>query len=70
MYKRQDVKSVRKIKKGSALILALILFLSGGILARVKAAVGIETDRMCSISFELDGDLEGEDVYKRQSVYC
>ena len=54
------MKSVRKIKKGSALILALILFLSGGILARVKAAVGIETDRMCSISFELDGDLEGE----------
>lgn len=54
------MKSVRKIKKGSALILALILFLSGGILARVQAAVGIETDRMCSISFELDGDLEGE----------
>lgn len=54
------MKSVRTIKKGSALLLALVLFLSGGILAKVQAAVGIETDRMCSISFTLDGDLEGE----------
>lgn len=54
------MKRLQRIKKESALLLALTLVLSGMALAEVRAALSIETDRMCSISFEVGGDLAGE----------
>lgn len=54
------MKKLQKIKKGSAMLLALTLVLSGMALAEVRAALSIDTDRLCSISFEVGGDLEGE----------
>lgn len=49
-----------KIKKGSACLLTLALMSSGTVCSSVQAAVGIETERTCSVSFVLDGDLENE----------
>lgn len=54
------MKIAGKIKKARACFLALTLMLSGMICSTVQAAVGIETDRVCSVSFALDGDLEDE----------
>lgn len=54
------MKIAGKIKKGSAWLLALTFMLSGLICSTVQAAAGIETDRVCSVSFVLDGDIEEE----------
>lgn len=54
------MKMVKRIKKGSAWLLALTLALSGVMLSEVRAALSIETDRKCSITFEIGGDLNGE----------
>lgn len=54
------MKMAKRIKKGSALLLALTLILSGMAFSRVTAALGIETDRKCSVTFQVDGDLESE----------
>ncbi|MGN0399716.1 MAG: DUF5979 domain-containing protein [Blautia sp.] len=44
----------KRIKKGTALALALVLTLSTMILSKVQAAISIDTERQCSITFELD----------------
>ena len=49
-----------KIKKESARCLTLVLMLSGITCTAVQAAVEIETDRTCSVSFVLDADIENE----------
>lgn len=54
------MKIAGKIKKGSAWLLALTFMLSGMVGSTVQAASGIETDRVCSVSFVLDGDIEEE----------
>ena len=54
------MKIAGKIKKGSAWLLALTFMLSGMVGSTVQAASGIETDRGCSVSFVLDGDIEEE----------
>ncbi|MBS6195096.1 MAG: hypothetical protein KH828_05900 [Clostridiales bacterium] len=47
---------MRKIKKGSALVLVFALTLSTIGVSRVQAAIGIETEKSCSLSFELDAE--------------
>lgn len=47
---------MKKIRKGSAVVLALAL--STVCISKVQAAIGIETDRNCSIAFEVDGEYE------------
>lgn len=49
------MKMKKTIKKGSALALALALMLSATILPKVYAAFGIDTEKSCSLTFELDG---------------
>ena len=46
------------LKKGSALALALALMLSAAVLPKVYAAFGIDTEKSCSLTFELDGQYE------------
>lgn len=50
------MKMMKKIRKGSALCLVLTLVLSTVILSKVQAAIGIETERKCSVVFKLDGE--------------
>lgn len=52
------MKMKKIIKKGSALALALVLTLSVTVLPKVYAAIDIDKDRSCSITFELDGEYE------------
>lgn len=55
----------KKLKKGSALALALVLTLSTVVMSKVQAAISIETDRQCSVKFELDAvypELSGENM--------
>jgi len=55
----------KKLKKGSALALALVLTLSTVVISKVQAAISIETDRQCSVKFELDAvypELSGENM--------
>ena len=52
------MKMKKTIKKGSALALALALMLSATILPKVYAAFGIDTEKSCSLTFELDGQYE------------
>lgn len=40
---------------GSALLLAVILAVSVVTVPKVQAAIAVETDRMCSVSFQVDG---------------
>lgn len=47
---------MRKMKKGSAMVLVLALTLSTIGLSRVQAAIGIETEKECSLTFGLDGE--------------
>ena len=54
------MKIAGKIKKGHAWLLALTFILSRMICSTVQAASGIEMDRVCSVSFVLDGDIEEE----------
>lgn len=49
------MKMKKTIKKGSALALALALMLSATVLPKVYAAFGIDTEKSCSLTFELDG---------------
>lgn len=51
---------IRRIKKSGAAFLALALVLSGMAFSHADAALSIETNRKCSITIEVDGDLEGE----------
>lgn len=67
MYSQRggNVKMKKKIKKGSALALALVLTLSTVVLSKVQAAISIETNRQCSVKFELDAvypELSGENM--------
>ena len=39
----------KKLKKGSALALALVLTLSTVVMSKVQVAISIETDRQCSV---------------------
>ena len=52
------MKMKKTIKKGSALALALALMLSAAVLPKVYAAFGIDTEKSCSLTFELDGQYE------------
>ena len=52
------MKMKKIIKKGSALALALALVLSATVLPKVYAAFGIDTEKSCSLTFELDGQYE------------
>lgn len=52
------MKMKKIIKKGSALALALALVLSTTVLPKVYAAFGIDTEKSCSLTFELDGQYE------------
>lgn len=54
------MKIVREIKKGSAVILAFALLLSGAVLSEVQAALEIDTNKKGSVTFQLDGDLDGD----------
>lgn len=54
------MKNAGKIKKGSAWFLALALMLPGMLCSTAQAAVGINTETVCSVSFELDGEMENE----------
>lgn len=54
------MKIIKKMKKSSVWILILSLALSGAVLSEVKAARGVETDRKCSITLEVGGDLTGD----------
>ena len=54
------MKIAGKIKKGSTWLLALTLMLPGMTASTVQAAVGIDTEAVCSVSFALDGNLEEE----------
>ncbi len=56
----EAVKMNRKIKKSSVWFLVLSLILSGTILFDVSAARGVETERKCSATFEVGGDLAGD----------
>ena len=49
---------MRKIRKGSAAVLVLVLALSTVLISKVQAAIGIETDKECSLTFEVDGEYE------------
>lgn len=52
------MKMTGKIKKGGAAALVLVLAFSATGLSSVYGAPGIETDRNCSLTFELDGQYE------------
>lgn len=54
------MKMSKKIKKSSVWFLILSLVLSGTLLLDVRAARGVETDRKCSVTFEIGGDLTGD----------
>lgn len=54
------MKITGKIKKTGAVVLTLILLTSGVAFSKVQASVGIEIDKSCSVTFQLDGTLEGE----------
>lgn len=56
----EAVKMSRKIKKSSVWFLVLSLILSGAILLDVNAARGVETERKCSVTLEVGGDLAGD----------
>lgn len=49
---------MKKIKRGSAAALAIVLTLSTVWISKVQAAISIETDRDCSLAFEVDGEFE------------
>lgn len=49
---------MKKIKKGSAFALAISLLLSTTILSKVQAAIEVEVERECSLTFELDTKYE------------
>lgn len=54
------MKMMKRIKKGSAWLLALTLVLSSAAIVKVQAANGIDTEKRCSISFQLEGNLNEE----------
>lgn len=45
----------KKVKKGSVLVLVLTLVFSATIMPRVQAATAVDTDRSCSLQFDLRG---------------
>ncbi|NCB92769.1 MAG: hypothetical protein EOM40_09460 [Clostridia bacterium] len=48
----------KKVKKGSALLLALMLTLSAVPLMSVQGANSVEVDRLCSVDFSIAGEFE------------
>ena len=52
------MKISRKIKKGSAVMLAFALLLSSAVISRVQAAVEIDTNQKGIVTFQLDGEFE------------
>lgn len=52
------MKIARKIKKGSAVMLAFALLLSSAVISRVQAAVEIDTNQKGTVTFQLDGEFE------------
>lgn len=52
------MKISRKIKKGSAVMLAFALLLSSAVISRVQAAVEIDTNQKGTVTFQLDGEFE------------
>lgn len=52
------MKIARKIKKGSAVMLAFALLLSSAVISKVQAAVEIDTNQKGSVTFQLDGEFE------------
>lgn len=52
------MKIARKIKKGSAVMLAFALLLSSAVISRVQAAVEIDTNQKGIVTFQLDGEFE------------
>jgi hypothetical protein len=54
------VKMSKKIKSMSVWFLILSLVLSGTLFLEVRAARGVETNRKCSVTFEIGGDLAGD----------
>ena len=54
------VKMSKKIKSMSVWFLILSLVLSGALFLEVRAARGVETNRKCSVTFEIGGDLAGD----------
>lgn len=56
----EAVKMSRKIKKSSVCLLLLSFILSGTILLDVSAARGVETERKCSVTFELGKEPVGD----------
>lgn len=52
------MKISRKIKKGSAVMLAFALLLSSAVISRVQAAVKIDTNQKGIVTFQLDGEFE------------
>ena len=51
------MKMKKRIKQGTAAVLALMLTVPG-IMYTAQAATGIDTDRDCSVSFQLDGTFQ------------
>lgn len=52
------MKIARKIKKGSAVMLAFALLLSSAVISKVQAAVEIDTNQKGTVTFQLDGEFE------------
>ena len=52
------MKTKKRIKQGSAAALALVLAVPAVTYQNVQAAVGIDTDRSCSVEFQVDGTFE------------
>lgn len=50
------MKMKKRIKQGGAAALALALAMPAMMYQNVQAATGIETDRKCSVEFQVDGD--------------
>ena len=50
------MKMKKRIKQGGAAALALALAMPVMMYQNVQAATGIETDRKCSVEFQVDGD--------------